>query len=103
LSPNLIPKYRKNIYTLEEFLHGLEVELVGAIEDHALNGERLGQVLGSFGFAGAGGSLGSPAVDHLVSAHESAVAAVGERGDDQSRIRNRKRAYLLVQPRYSKP
>jgi hypothetical protein len=69
---------------LEELAHGLVVEAVRAVEDHALLGDGLGQVLGGLRLAGAGGALGRAAQVQLEGAHERAVAAVGERRDDEA-------------------
>eukprot|EP00964_Phaeocystis_antarctica_P055483 scaffold32640_cov63-Phaeocystis_antarctica.AAC.1 len=68
---------------LEELAHGDVIEAVGAVEDDALLGERLGEVLGRLGLARAGGALGRAAEHELDGAHERAVAAVGERRDDE--------------------
>jgi len=41
--------------------HGEVVQTVGAVEDHTLHGQSLGQILGGLGFPGAGWTLGSAA------------------------------------------
>ena len=48
---------------LEELAHGNVVQPVRAVEDHALHGERLGQVLGGLGLARAGGACGRATQD----------------------------------------
>ena len=54
-----------------------------AVEDDALLGERLAQVLGRLGLARARGALGRAAQVELHRTHERAVAAVGERRHDE--------------------
>ena len=70
--------------TLEELAHGHEVELIAAVEDHALDGHGLGQVLGGLGFAGAGGTGRRAAELEMESARERQIASVRERRDDQA-------------------
>lgn len=45
----------------EKFAHRHEVQLVGTVENDALDGESFGEILGRFGFAGASGPSGSTA------------------------------------------
>eukprot|EP00962_Isochrysis_galbana_P031293 scaffold10193_cov107-Isochrysis_galbana.AAC.3 len=68
---------------LKELAHREVVEAIGAVENDALFGERLGQVFGRLRLAGSGRTLGRAAQVELQRAHERAVAAVGERGDHQ--------------------
>ena len=70
---------------LEELAHRQVVQAVGAVEDDALHGDRLGQVLRRLRLAGAGGPLGRAAQVQVQRAHERAVAAVRQRRDDQAR------------------
>mmetsp|Transcript_13243 Transcript_13243/g.37392 ORF Transcript_13243/g.37392 Transcript_13243/m.37392 type:complete len:381 (+) Transcript_13243:7435-8577(+) len=68
---------------LEELPHREVVQAVGAVEDDALDGHRLGQVLGGLRLAGAGGAgRGAPEVK-VDGTQQSSVAAVCEGCDDQ--------------------
>ena len=68
---------------LEELPHGQVVQAVRAVEDDALHGDRLGQVLGGLRLARPRGPLRRPAQVQVQGAHQRPVAPVRERGDDQ--------------------
>ena len=77
---------KKRAYeALEELAHGLVVELVGAVEDDAVDGGGLAEVLDGLGLAGARGTLRRAPVEHLVAAHQRAVTPVRQRRDHQPR------------------
>jgi hypothetical protein len=61
---------------LEELGHREVVEAIRAVEDDALLGERLGEVLGRLGLARAGGALGRATEGELDGPHERAVASI---------------------------
>ena len=63
---------------LEKLGHREVVEAVGAVEDDALLGERLGEVLGRLGLARAGGALGRATEGELDGAHQGAIAPVSQ-------------------------
>jgi hypothetical protein len=70
---------------LEELGHGEVVEAVGAVEDDALDGDGLGQVLHRLRLARASGPGRGSTVHQRHSAHERAVAAVRQRRDHEAR------------------
>ena len=70
---------------LEELAHRLVVEAVRAVEDDALLGERLGEVLDGLRLAGARGACGRAAKLDVHRTHECHVAPIGERRDHQTR------------------
>ena len=55
---------------LEELPHGLVVEAVGAVEDDALLGQRLRQILGRLSLSGTRGSFGRSAQVQLQRSHQ---------------------------------
>ena len=72
--------------TLEELGHRQVVETVRAVHHDALSRHRLAEVLGGLGLAGSGRPLGCAAEVELQRAHERAVAAIGERRDDEAAL-----------------
>mmetsp|Transcript_23335 Transcript_23335/g.80944 ORF Transcript_23335/g.80944 Transcript_23335/m.80944 type:complete len:278 (+) Transcript_23335:1712-2545(+) len=77
------PRARRR-QALEELAHGAVVEAVGAVEDDALLGQRLCQILGRLRLARARGPFRRAAEVQMDGAHERAVAAVRERRDHQA-------------------
>ena len=85
---------------LEELRHGFVIQTVGAVEDDALFGNRLGQILCGLGFSCTGGSFRCTTEIQLQSAHQCPkgdegatkispsllpIASIGQRRDDQTR------------------
>lgn len=81
---------------LEELAHGDIVKAVAAVEDHALLGQSLGQVLGGFSLACAGRTGRSASQVQVHGRHEGDVAAVCQGSDDQPEERQEKKAKLLA-------
>ena len=69
----------------EELAHHLVVELVGAVEDDALDGDALGEVLGRLGLARACGARGRRAELDMQAARDGEPAAVGKRRNHEAR------------------
>lgn len=69
---------------LEELAHRQEVQLVRAVEDYALNGERLREVLRRFRFTGSGWASWRTAELQMQSAGQRQVASIGQRSDHES-------------------
>ena len=69
---------------LEELADHEVVHGVRAVEDHALFGQGLGEVLRGFGLAGAGGAGWRAAQVELERAHQRHVALVCERRDHEA-------------------
>ena len=61
---------------LEELAHGLVVQAITAVEDHALDGQSLGQVLGGLCLACAGRAGWRSTQVHVNSPNQGAVAPV---------------------------
>jgi hypothetical protein len=61
------------------------VQLITAVENHALDCNSLGQVLCCLGFPGAGRPCRSSSQVEMVRTEKRAVAAIGERGDYEPR------------------
>ena len=76
------PRARRR-QTFEEFTHRLVVQPVGAVENHARDGDRLGEVLRGLRLAGTRGSRGRPPEVKVDRAHQRAVTPVRQRRDDQ--------------------
>ena len=70
---------------LEELRELQVVHAVAAVEDDALDGQSLGQVLRALRPAGAGRALRRAAVVEVEGSHQRSVAAIGERSDHESR------------------
>ena len=64
--------------------HSEVVQSIGAVEDHTLDGQCLGQVLHSLCLSCPCGSLGRSVEVEVEGTNQCAVAAVSQRGDDKS-------------------
>ena len=71
--------------TLEKLCHREVIQPVGAVENHALHRDRLGEVLRGLRLARTRGSLGRSSHVQVNRPHQSAVAPVRQRRDDQPR------------------
>jgi len=69
----------------EEPSHHLDVKAVGAVEHHALDGQRLGEILRGLGFSCTSRSLGTTTEVQVEGTGEGHVALVGEGCDYESR------------------
>ena len=63
--PTLLFAYQ----SFEELAHGLEIELIAAIEHDTLHRECFREILGGFGLACSGRTFGRPTVVQVVGAH----------------------------------
>ena len=67
----------------EEFSHGFGVEAICTIEHDAVDADCFGKVFGRFCLASASGAFGSSSKVELQSGHQSPIASIGQRCDDQ--------------------
>ena len=70
---------------LKKLSHREVIQTVGAVEDDALHGDRLGEILGGLRLSRARGTLRSAANVQVHRTHQRAIASIRQRGDHQPR------------------